>query len=404
MPASLDLVSFQSQGSRLLGYFFSPAGEGPFPTVLLLHGIPGVEKNWDLAYALREAGWAVLLMHYRGCWGSEGNYSLPSIVDDVRAGIDYLDSRPDTDLTRLAGVGLSLGGWGVVTAASRDERLRAIIAINPLVTPKAQPLDEDTFREFAAPLIGISPEEVKAQWLALTPLTEIAHTLAPRPTLLLTGEADELFDVEHQRPLAEALSHAAAAWKRVPNARHMFSDHRPILVHTVTDWLTYTFSRLPALPLAYTLRPPSESDHTRVLAVLADWWGHGSPVKRDLSHLLPRLYFQHFNDTSFIVEKDGELAAFLIGFLSQSKARVAYIHFVGVAPAHRKAGLGRMLYGRFLDVARARGAQEVHCITSPVNTGSIAFHTRLGFTPSAPIADYDGPGDDRVAFKKRLDG
>lgn len=399
MPASLDLISFQSHGSRLLGYFFKPDGAGPFPTALLLHGIPGVEKNWDLAYALREAGWVVLLMHYRGCWGSEGNYSLPGIVDDIVAGIDYLSSRLDVDLTRLAGVGLSLGGWGVVTAASRDERLRAIVAINPLVTPKAQPLDDNTFREFAEPLMGITPEEVKTQWLALIPLTEVAHKLAGRPTLLLTGDADELFDVEHQRPLAEALPRETSEWTRTPNARHIFSDHRPLLIRTVIDWLTHAFSPVPPPLHTFTFRPPTESDHARVLAVLAEWWGG-----RDLSHLLPRLYFQHFNDTSFIVEKDGELAAFLIGFLSQSEVRVAYIHFVGVAPAHRQHGLGRMLYERFFEIARARGAREVHCITSPVNTGSIAFHTRLGFTASAPIPNYDGADGERVAFKKVLDG
>ncbi len=395
MPTSLDFISFQSHGSRLVGHFFGPHGNGPFPTVLLLHGIAGVEKNFDLAYALREAGWAVLLMHYRGCWGSEGHYTLPGIVDDISAGIDYLSSRSDVDLTRLAGVGLSLGGWGVVTAASRDERLRAIVALNPLVNGQARPLTESEAAEFAAPLTAITPDEVKAQWLALTPLTDAAGKLAGRPTLLLTGDADELFDVDHERPLAAAMPFAE--WKRIPGARHTFSDHRPALIHTVVDWLTRTFSPLPPFPPAFTLRPPTESDHARVLAVLADWWGG-----RDLSHLLPHLYFQHFNDTSFIVERNGELAAFLIGFLSQSESRAAYIHFAGVAPAHRQQGLGRALYERFFEAARARGAHEIHCITAPVNTGSIAFHTRLGFVASAPLPDYDGPEDDRVAFTKNI--
>jgi pimeloyl-ACP methyl ester carboxylesterase/ribosomal protein S18 acetylase RimI-like enzyme len=397
MPASLDLVSFHSHGSRLLGYVFGPDGNGPFPTALLLHGIPGVEKNWDLAYALREAGWAVLLMHYRGCWGSEGHYSLPGIVDDIIAGIDYLSGRADVDMTRLAGVGLSLGGWGVVMAASRDARLRAVVALNPLVTPQTQPLNDDIFREFAEPLTGITPEEVKAQWLALTPLTEVAQKLAGRPTLLLTGDADEFFDVEHARPMAEAMPRDKFDWKRIPNARHMFSDHRAVLIRAVTDWLTRAFSPIPPYPHTFAFRPPIESDHPRVLAVLAEWWNG-----RDLSHLLPRLYFQHYGDTSFIVEKEGELAAFLIGFMSQSDPCVAYIHFVGVHPKHRKAGLGRALYERFFELARARGAREAHCITAPVNTGSIAFHTRLGFALSNPIADYDGPGDERVVFKRKI--
>jgi pimeloyl-ACP methyl ester carboxylesterase/predicted GNAT superfamily acetyltransferase len=398
MLASLKIVALRSHGSRLVGTWFAPRGEGRRPTVLLLHGIPGVEKNWDLAYALREAGWNVLAFHYRGCWGSEGVYSLPGIVEDILAATDYLSEHPGVDLARLAGVGLSLGGWGVVMAAARDERLRAIVSMNPLVDPKAQPLDGGTFAEWAALLHGITPAETQAQWMALTPLTEVAHKLANRPTLLLTGDADELFPPEHIQPLAEAMPREAGEWKRIPGARHMFGEHRAVLIRAVMDWLTRAFSPLPPLPQAFTLRSPTESDHARVLAVLSDWWGG-----RDLSHLLPRLYFQHFNDTSFIVEREGHLAAFLVGFMSQSRPGVGYIHFVGVHPEHRQAGLGRALYQRFFEVARARGAHEVHCITSPVNTSSIAYHIRMGFRPSEPIPDYDGPGDDRMAFKKTID-
>ena len=395
MLASLEIVTLNSHGSRLIGTWFTPGGVSRRPTVLLLHGIPGIERNWDLAYALRDAGWNVLTFHYRGCWGSEGIYSLPGIVDDSIAALDYLSEQPGVDMARLAGVGLSLGGWGVVMAAARDERLRAVVALNPLVDPKAQPLDAETFAEWAAPLDGITSAEAQAQWRALTPLTQVAHKLAGRPTLLLTGDADELFSPEHERPLAEAMPFAE--WKRIPEARHMFGEHRTVLIRTVIDWLTRTFSPLPAFPSAFTICPPTESDHARVLAVLSDWWGG-----RDLSHLLPRLYFQHFNDTSFIVERNGELAAFLIGFMSQSEPRVGYIHFVGVHPENRQAALGRALYERFFELARARGAQEVHCVTSPVNTGSIAFHTRLGFVASETILDYDGPGDDRVVFKKTI--
>jgi pimeloyl-ACP methyl ester carboxylesterase/ribosomal protein S18 acetylase RimI-like enzyme len=401
MPATLDGVILHSQGRRLLGSFFRPAADGPCPTVLLLHGIPGVEKNLDLAYALRDAGWNVLTFHYRGCWGSEGNYTLPGILDDISAALDYLSQHPAVDPRHLAGVGLSLGGWGVISAAARDERLRAIVSINPLVDGKARPLADKEAAEWASMLNGITPAEVQAQWAALTPLPQVAGKLAGRPTLLLTGDADELFDFNHQRPLAEAMPFAE--WRRIPGASHTFNDHRTVMVRTVVDWLTRTFSPLSPLPDGFTLRIPVESDHARVLAVLSDWWGG-----RDLSHLLPRLYFQHFNDTSFIVEKDGALAAFLIGFMSQSEPgagtpfRVGYIHFVGVHPEHRKAGLGRALYERFFEVARARGAREVHCITGPVNAGSIAFHTRMRFVASESIADYDGPEDNRVAFKKRI--
>jgi pimeloyl-ACP methyl ester carboxylesterase/ribosomal protein S18 acetylase RimI-like enzyme len=424
MPNSLDGVILHSHGHRLLGSFFRSTLDAPSeipgverrgrPTVLLLHGIPGVEKNYDLAYALRGAGWNVLTFHYRGCWGSEGNYSLPGIVDDIATTLDYLNAHPAVDTRRLAGVGLSLGGWGVVMAAARDReaRLRAIVSMNPLVDPNTRPLADAEAAEFASMLNGITPAEVQAQYLALTPLPQVAGKLAGRPTLLLTGDADELFPPSHIQPLADAMPFAE--WRRIPGASHTFDDHRPVMVRTVIDWLTRAFSPLPPLPAGFTLRAVNESDHARVMDVMVEWWGG-----RDIRGLLPRLFFQHFNDTSFIVEKpalsdpeprsvskgegDGVLVAFLIGFISQSEPHAAYIHFVGVHPEHRRSGLGRALYQRFFELARARGAREVLSITAPAEgTGSIAFHTRLGFVASGPIPDHDGPGDGRVTFKKRI--
>jgi len=395
MSSSLDGVVLHSHGSRLMGAFFRAQADEPRPTALLLHGIPGVEKNYDLAYALRDAGWNVLTFHYRGCWGSEGEYTLPGIVDDIIVAIDYLSERADVDKRRLAGVGLSLGGWGVVMAAARDERLRAVVSLNPLVDPHTAPFSDTHAADFASMLHGITAAKAQAQWAMLTPLTRVARQLAGRPTLLLTGDADELFPPAHIQPLADAMPFAE--WKRIPGASHTFNDHRAVVVHTVIDWLTSVFSSLPLLPKGFTLRAARESDYARVMDVMAEWWGG-----RDLSHLLPRLFFQHFNDTSFIVEQDGTLVAFLIGFMSQSEPRVAYIHFAGVHPEYRRAGLGRALYERFFEKARARGAREVHCVTAPVNAGSIAFHTKMGFVASEPITDYDGRGGDRVSFKKMI--
>ncbi|MGW2592941.1 GNAT family N-acetyltransferase [Streptomyces sp. NPDC001515] len=144
-----------------------------------------------------------------------------------------------------------------------------------------------------------------------------------------------------------------------------------------------------------------------MLAVLDRWWGglkgEAGAVERAL--LLPRLYFQHFTTTSFLVEHpDGELAAFLVGFLSQSRPDVAYVHFVGVDPALHGKGVGRALYRSFFASARARGRRYVHCVTSPENTASQAFHARLGFVAAPVRPDYDGPGLDRVAFTADLAG
>ncbi|MFE3765885.1 GNAT family N-acetyltransferase [Streptomyces sp. NPDC059104] len=155
------------------------------------------------------------------------------------------------------------------------------------------------------------------------------------------------------------------------------------------------------LPAGLDARHPAEADHPRLLAVLDTWWGglKGEAGSRERALLLPRLYLQHFTTTSLLVERDGrEVAAFLIGFLSQTRPDTAYVHFVGVDPALHGQGVGRALYRAFFALARSRGRRYVECVTSPENTASRAFHTRLGFTPHAPKADYDGPGLGRVAF------
>jgi ribosomal protein S18 acetylase RimI-like enzyme len=146
------------------------------------------------------------------------------------------------------------------------------------------------------------------------------------------------------------------------------------------------------------IRHAEPADHARVAAVIDEWWGG-----RRMRDMLPRLFFTHFRDTSFLAEDDsGGLAAFLCGFLSQTYLDQAYIHFVGVAPEHRGAGLARELYERFFTAARDHGRATVHCITSPVNTGSLAFHQRLGFQIEAEMENYDGAGESRVLLVKQL--
>lgn len=159
-------------------------------------------------------------------------------------------------------------------------------------------------------------------------------------------------------------------------------------------------------------RRPSESDHSAIVGVIPEWWGlpAGSPRASLLPALLPRLFLQHFTQTSTVVTDASGLAAFLIGFHSPAQPEVAYIHFVGVRPELRSAGLARTLYERFFDEARAAGCLEVHAITGPGNRRSQAFHAAMGFTATGDTEvdgvlawrDYDGPGEHRVAFTRRL--
>ena len=156
-------------------------------------------------------------------------------------------------------------------------------------------------------------------------------------------------------------------------------------------------------------RRPVPDDYPRIVAVVDEWWG-GRPLRR----LLPRLWLEHFRGTSWLAEReDGRLTGFIVGFISQDDPSIAYAHMIASDPNRRQSGVGRALYERFFQDARAHGARRVTAITWPGNRTSVAFHLAMGFAVddgpgTQPIygtpahADHDGEGDDRVVFKLYL--
>ncbi len=156
-----------------------------------------------------------------------------------------------------------------------------------------------------------------------------------------------------------------------------------------------------------TLRQLETKDYYPIIRVANDWWG-GRPV----AGILLRVFFEHFRPTSFVLEQEGTIQGFLIGFQSQTHPTQAYIHAVGTDPHHRGQGIGRRLYEHFFVVVRNLGCTEAFSITSPVNKGSIAFHTQMGFEilPGdgeidgvAVTTNYEGRDGARVLFRRRLE-
>jgi ribosomal protein S18 acetylase RimI-like enzyme len=156
-------------------------------------------------------------------------------------------------------------------------------------------------------------------------------------------------------------------------------------------------------------RRPTEADYRPIVMVVNDWWGG-----RQIDAILPRLWLQHFNETSWLAEtSDGRLAGFLIGFLSPGRRDEAYCHMVATNPNLRHRGIGGELYERFFADARAAGRTRVVAITWPGNRTSIAFHRALGFeveagpgtqnlygTPAYPA--YDQEREDRAVLVRSL--
>ncbi len=157
---------------------------------------------------------------------------------------------------------------------------------------------------------------------------------------------------------------------------------------------------------ALIIRPGTGVDYDEIIPQLDSWWGG-----RNMAAMLPRLFFRHFTPWTYVAERDSQRIGFLCGFRSQSDPATVYCHFIGISPEARGRGVGEHLYERLFADAIAAGCTEVHAVTSPMNRGSIAFHQRLGFTivPGSRDSDglswhpdYDGPGEDRVRFKRAL--
>ena len=171
------------------------------------------------------------------------------------------------------------------------------------------------------------------------------------------------------------------------------------------DSVTAAFKLLTeAIPVEF--RNTREEDYLPIIRVIDDWWDG-----RHMADMLPRLFFVHFQDTSFVATDSDRIVGFLVGFVSQTHPMQAYIHFVGVHPDYRKQDLGKALYEKFFATVQERGCSEIHAVTSPVNKASIEFHVRMGFEIEEGDAavdgvqvkrDYDGRGQSRVRFMRRV--
>lgn len=127
-PAAMEVVHIPSGGVEINGVVYVAAGAGPHPTVILCHGLPGNEKNLDLAQAMRRAGWTVVTFNYRGSWGSPGDYRFAGNLEDANAVLAFARDPANAaklriDPKRLVIIGHSMGGWVAALTAAHDRDL-----------------------------------------------------------------------------------------------------------------------------------------------------------------------------------------------------------------------------------------------------------------------------------------
>jgi uncharacterized protein len=127
-------VRFSSLDGTPLAGWFIPAGEGPAPAVILLHGY-GRSRAELLPHAdyLHRAGYHVLMMDFRGRGESGGGAVTLGAKEplDVRGAVSYALTRPEVDPQRIALQGVSLGASSGILAMADEPHVAAIVAESP---------------------------------------------------------------------------------------------------------------------------------------------------------------------------------------------------------------------------------------------------------------------------------
>lgn len=126
-------VWFPSGSDDCSAWFYRPSGPGPFPVVVMAHGLGAIREMGLAPYAERfvAAGYAVLVFDYRHFGASTGEprqlLSVARQREDWKAAIAYARTRPETDADRVALWGSSFGGGHVVAVAAEVPVAAAIV-------------------------------------------------------------------------------------------------------------------------------------------------------------------------------------------------------------------------------------------------------------------------------------
>jgi pimeloyl-ACP methyl ester carboxylesterase len=247
-PAKMTVLHIPSHGVSINGLVYQPSGAGPHPTLVICHGLPGNEKNLDLAQAVRRSGWNAVTFNYRGSWGSPGHFSFSQNLEDADAVLAFLRDPAQAaslgiDTKRLAIAGHSMGGWVAAHTASHDRALIGAILISPAdmgrigEQPRKAVVAE--MADDMESLAGVTAESMADEDIknaTAFKMTNAAPGLVNVPLLALTSDDGLAPDTQ---ALVKAIREHGGKniTERHVATDHSWSDHRIMLETIVVTWL-----------------------------------------------------------------------------------------------------------------------------------------------------------------------
>jgi hypothetical protein len=135
-----ERVSIPCGEINLEGVLHLPDSKSPYPAVIVCHPHPLYGGDMDngvvvtICQALVTQSIAVLRFNFRGAGGSGGKFGGGvKEREDVKAALDYLDTRSEIDIGKLGLVGYSFGGAVAFPVAQEDMRVKRLALVSPAI-------------------------------------------------------------------------------------------------------------------------------------------------------------------------------------------------------------------------------------------------------------------------------
>lgn len=256
-PSSMSPIIFTSKNEKLIGTFFLTSGIGPHPTVLLLHGFPGNEVNFDIAHAIKRLGFNVMVFHYRGSWGSGGSFSFSNGLEDVSSAIEFLSSDIAlkdyrVDKEKIILIGHSFGGFAALLNSVNYEKIQNVASLAGFNFGYFYQFTEQDTNIKNATMEGLTigsqllnncdPQLLYNEMLLNQNnwnLLNLNNKLIGKNTLLVGAEYDAVSPLAiHHNPLVEKLQETEnKITHRIIKSGHSFSCCRIELTEIIIKWM-----------------------------------------------------------------------------------------------------------------------------------------------------------------------
>jgi len=284
-----ERVSFKSGDLKIAGIVHTPKdarAKERRPAFLVLHGFGSNKDSHNCKIPcqfLNDWGYVAMRFDYRGCGESDGERAriiCLEQVEDTKAALTYMASRPDVDPERIALIGSSFGAAVAVYAGGVDRRVAAVVSsggwgdgerkfrgqhptpeawarfTKMLADGKAQrertgkslmvprydivPIPPELRRNLAPSSVMEFPAET-AQSMFDFRADDVVANIAPRPLLLLHSSHDTVTPTEQSLELFKRAKHPVDLVLFSDTTHFMFGSENVRVRHILKDWLDKYF-------------------------------------------------------------------------------------------------------------------------------------------------------------------